>query len=127
MELNLKLFVASYLHTAAWVTCDSDENQEFTREAKKIAEQDCLEFIEAVKKEFGEEKAMELLTIRGFDVHYVTPSDFFLARNGHGADFRDREDLYTKEEANKLVEISKKMRSADCYHVRGKKSKLCFN
>lgn len=127
MELNLKLFVASYLATASWVTCDSDENQEFTREAKKIAEEDCLKFIEAVKKEFGEEKAMELLTIRGNDVHYVTPSDFFLARNHHGADFSDRTDLYTKEEAKKLVKISQDMGWADCYHVRGKKSKLCFN
>ena len=127
MKINIDTFVNDYLTTAAWVTCDSGENQEFTEKAKEDAKADCLKFIEAVKKEFGEEKAEQLLTIAGNDLGYIAPHDFFLTRNSHGAGFWDSPKIYGKENSIKLTEICKNMRAVDCYHIKGKKSKLCFD
>jgi hypothetical protein len=126
-QLNLNQFVNSYLATAAWVTCESDENQDFTREAKKRAEADCNLFIKLVQTEFGEAKANELLTIPGSDLDYLTPHNLFLTRNRHGAGFWDSENIYGEIEAKKLTEISHKMKEVNCYHLRGKKSKLTFD
>ncbi len=127
MKIDIKFFVIDYLHTAAWVTCDAFENMMFTREAKKLATEDCKKFIEEVEAEFGKEKAIELLTIKGKDLGYMAAHDFFLTRNGHGAGFWDRPEKYGKKEADKLTEISQKMGGVDCYHIRGPKSKLCFD
>lgn len=125
--LDFKAFVQSYLATAAWVTAESGEETAFTREAQKFAEMECQKFIDLVKKEFGEEKAMELLTIPGNDLTYLAPHDFFLTRNGHGAGFWDKEEMYGDEEAAILTRIAKECGGVDCYHVRGKRSKLTFN
>ena len=43
--INIDNFVADYLTTAAWITADSGECTDFTREAKKIAKTDCIKFI----------------------------------------------------------------------------------
>lgn len=127
MKLNIVTFVKDYLTTAAWVTCDSGENTEFTKDAREDAGADCLKFIEAVKKEFGEEKAEKLLTINGDDLGYLAAHDFFLTRNGHGSNFIDKSEKYGLEEAKKLVEIAEKFKEVNCYHIRGKKSKLVFD
>jgi hypothetical protein len=124
--IDFKAFVRSYLATAAWVTCESGECQDFTRDAKKIAERDCLLFILEVRAALGEEKANVLLTIPGNDLTYLAPHCFFLNRNGHGSGFWDRENEFGEENAILLSDISKNMGGADCYHVRGPKSKLTF-
>ena len=123
--LNFESFVSSYLATASWITCDSGENTDFTREGKKIAAKECQLFIDRIIKEFGEEQAMELLTVPGNDLDYLAAHCFFLNRNGHGSGFWDRE-IEFGEYADKLSNISKEMKGSDCYHVRGKKSKLTF-
>jgi hypothetical protein len=125
--IDIKAFVNSYLTTAAWVTCDSDENQEFTREAKEKAKKDCELFIKKVIEKFGEEKGTELLTIPGNDSTYLAPHDFFLTRNGHGAGFWDREEIYGITEAGELTIISAEMKESYVYHVGGKKSKLTID
>ncbi len=127
IDLDLEAFVRSYLATAAWVTCDSDECQEFTRNAKNYATTDCLNFINKVANKFGKEKANQLLTIDGKDVPYLAAFDFFLSRNHHGSGFFDRTEEYNEEERKALTEISHRMGGTDCYHMRGKKSKLCFD
>lgn len=124
-SINYKNFVADYLATASWVTCDSGENTDFTAEAKQTAYNDCLLFIGAVIGELGKEKAFELLTIPGSDLGYLAPHCFFLDRNGHGSGFWDRKNEYG-EYAQTLSDISEKMGSSECYHIRGKKSKLTF-
>lgn len=124
--LNFNGFVNSYLHTAIWVTIESGECSDFTKEAKKCAEIDCQKFIDLVVDKFGFEKATELLTINGTDLEYLTPHDFFLTRNGHGTGFWDKENIYGESEAHILTEISKEMKESDCYHIAGKKSKLTF-
>lgn len=125
-NLNFDQFLKSYLATAAWVIVDSGECSEFTKVAKDTAALDLQIFIHLVVKEFGEEKAEQLLTIAGNDLTYLAPHDFFLTRNGHGAGFWDKEEIYGEEEAAKLTAICKRIGSTDCYHVRGKKSKLEF-
>lgn len=128
-DINIKGFVNSYLATAEWITCEGDECRDFTRDAQKRATQDCEKFIDAVIEKFGEEKGVELLnTDGGNDVRYLAAYDFFLARNRHGADFRDKLTEYGGDEnAKALVQISQDMKEVVCYHIRGKKSKLIFD
>lgn len=126
-NINLKDFVNSYLATASWVTCESGECTDFTKEARKVAENDCQEFINKVLAKFGEAKGIELLTIPGNDLTYLAPHDFFLTRNHHGAGFWDSEKIYGEGEALDLTEISQQMKEVNCCHLRGKKSKLIFD
>ena len=127
MELNLTKFVLSYLATASWVTCDSDENTDFTKIGKEIAEKDCIKFIQAVRAEFGDEKAKPLLETKGNDLDYLAAHDFFLTRNNHGAGFWDKPEYYNgQENADKLTKIAISLGTDDFYHIRGKKSKLSF-
>jgi hypothetical protein len=123
MELNLKKFVNSYLATAAWVTCDSGENQNFTREAKKRAEADCLKFINDVCEKLGNYTGEALLTIGGKDLDYLAAHDFFLTRNRHGAGFFDKTDKYGVEHAKILTDIAHAQKEVNCYHVNGWKSR----
>ena len=125
MNINYKQFVNDYLATASWVTCDAGENTEFTNEAKEIAMRDCCQFIGAVLWEFGEKKATELLEVPGSDLGYLAAHCFFLNRNGHGSGFWDREKEFG-DDSNKLSDISESFGSIDCYHIKGKKSKLTF-
>lgn len=125
-KINLIEFVNSYLATAAWVTTDSGECNEFTRDAKKIAKEECKEFINRVIEQFGQEKAIELLTIPGGDLGYIAAHDFFLTRNRHGAGFWDKDEIYGNSEADILTEICHSMGEADCYHIKGVKSRLTF-
>jgi hypothetical protein len=116
--LDLKAFVASYLATAAWVTCDSsDECTDFTEEAKAMAKRDCTIFITKVIFAMGFEVGGEMLTIPGDDLTYLAPHDFWLTRNGHGAGFWDKEDKYGEENAKVLTEIAQSMGVVDCYHI----------
>lgn len=126
-QINFKDFVNSYLATAAWVTVDSGECSDFTKEARKAAENDCQLFINKVIETMGEGKAIELLTIPGNDLTYIAPHDFFLTRNHHGAGFWDNGKIYGEGESLQLTEISHQMKEVDCYHIAGKKSKLTFD
>ena len=126
-QIDLNQFVNSYLATAAWVTCEGDECTDFTREAKKQAKNDCQQFIDKVLAKFGENKGVELLTIPGNDLTYLTPHNFFLTRNHHGAGFWDSGNIYGEGEALDLTELSHQMKEVNCYHIRGKKSKLTFD
>lgn len=124
--ININNFVADYLTTAAWITADSGECTDFTREAKKTAKADCIKFIGLVTDKLGKDKAIELLTVPGSDLGYLAPHCFFLNRNGHGTGFWDRENEFGEDYYMVLDEISKQMGGCDCYHIRGKKSKLTF-
>ena len=126
MKKVIANFVLSYLQTAAWVTCESGECTDFTMAAKKSAQADCKEFIEAVMKSFGRKKGIELLTIQGNDFGCLSGHDFFLTRNHHGAGFWDKEDMYVENEAGILTQISQKCGSVDVIHIRGPKSKFTF-
>jgi hypothetical protein len=118
MKLNLEIFINCYLLTASWVTCDSDENTDFTIEAKADAMEDCKTFIDKVKKEFGEQIANELLTIQGNDLGYLVPHDFFLTRNGHGTGFCDKATIYGGQDiADRLSKIAIDMGEVNCYHI----------
>lgn len=124
--IDIEQFINSYLMTASWVECDSDECTEFTRQAKKDAKEDCLKFIEIVIATFGKEKGTELLTIEGNDLIYLAPHDLYLTRNNHGAGFWDKPEYYGIEASEVLTDISKDMKETNVCHVRGKKSKLTF-
>jgi len=124
--INIQAFVNDYLHTASWVTCDSNENTEFKKKAITAATNDCLEFIKQVKNRFGDKKAVELLTIAANDFTYFAPHDFYLTRNGHGAGFWDKENVYGIKESAILTKIAQKQGESNAYHSKGKKSKLIF-
>ena len=125
-NIDIDLFLTDYLNTASWVTCDSDENSEFTIEAIERAKKDCISFIADVKHSFGEEKGTELLTIEGIDFGYLSAHDFYLTRNGHGTGFWDRDEIYGGMNGAILTTLCESMGSSNAYHVRGKKSKLTF-
>lgn len=125
-SLNIESFVDSYLHTAAWLTCESGENNEFTKQGREIAKADCEKFIQSVQDRFHPETAEKLLTIEGNDLTYLAAHDLFLTRNRHGAGFWDKEDIYGEDNAVILTDIAHSLGEADCYHVKGKKSKLTF-
>lgn len=123
---QFKGFVNSYLQTAAWVTADSNECDQFTRQAKKYAAEDCQLFIDKVNEVFETEQAERLLKTLGNDVTYLAAHDFFLTRNRHGAGFWEKENIYGEENAEKLTKICHEIGGADVFHVRGPKSKLTF-
>jgi hypothetical protein len=123
-QINKEAFVRSYLATAAWVTCETGECQDFMKEAKEVALASCEKFIELCIEKFGEEKAMALLTVPAVDLDYLAPHCLFLNRNGHGSGFWDREKEFGDDDCKILSEIAKSMGSQDCMHIRGKKSKL---
>ena len=119
---QLAAFVTSYLQTAAWAENESITDCDlFTRNGNKIATEDCERFI-GLCKEVG----IDPFTYKGVDLDYPAPHDLYLTRNGHGAGFWDKEDLYGEENAAKLTEIAKQMGEKTAYHVRGPKSKLTF-
>jgi hypothetical protein len=122
----LKGFVNSYLGTASWVTCDSGECTDFTREAKKQALNDCKQFVDKVFSAMDKETAERVLNRPGSDLENLAGHDFFLTRNRHGAGFWDKEDVYGVNEAKILTDISHEMKEANCTHIRGIKSKLIF-
>jgi hypothetical protein len=126
IKLNIEEFVKSYLATAAWITCDSDENDEFTVEAKSTAKRDCIEFISQVTMVFGMDKSRELLTVGGQDLHYLAAHDFFLTRNGHGTGFWDKPEHYGEDNIDQLTVICAGMGEVDCYHMDGDDSLLTF-
>lgn len=122
--IDFSKFVNSYLHTAAWATCDSaNENHEFTKDAIERAKIDCAKFIGIVQFKWGKDTAEEILTIPARDFDYIAPHCFFLDRCGHGTGFWDRETDFGSF-ADDLSEISKFFGNVDCMHVRGPKSKL---
>lgn len=123
-SINIELFVNCYLYTASWVECDSGENKEFTKIGKADAKKDCLKFIEDVTVKFGNDKAIELLTIDGTDLDYLAPHCFYLNRNGHGSGFWDRDEFGDDKDA--LSDIASNQGGSTAYHLRGKSSKLEF-
>lgn len=123
---NIEGFVTDYLITAAWVTVESNECSQFTKDAKEMAKTDCIDFVNKVFIAFPEHKAERLLNTKGNDLGFLAAHDFFLTRNRHGAGFWDKEDRYGDDESKILTEIAHECGEADCYHIRGKKSKLSF-
>jgi hypothetical protein len=113
-------FVQSYLGTAEWVTVDGT-TRGFTKAAKKIAENECTDFIKMVFENFTKDEAIDILTYQGNDVSSLAGHDFFLTRNGHGAGFWDK-DIYNKLAPNgceKLTELAKMCGTADVFENRG--------
>ena len=124
MQNKFDLFVDSYLQTAAWVTCDIGECQEFTEDGKKMAALHCAKFLDKCHQN-GIKRAT-VLSFAGEELPMLAAHDFFLTRNGHGAGFWDKENIYGEELAAKLTQIAKELGEAVPFHVRGKKSKLTF-
>lgn len=126
MNFSIINFVNSYIATAVWSTIeDPKECTDLTPEARETAYNDCFIFISECIKEFGYDKANELLSIEYQDGSLLAPHDFWLNRNRHGSGFWDKPEYYG-EYTNKLSEIAKKQNTRDLIHVRSKRSKLIF-
>lgn len=96
--------VAGYLECAAWSTSDDGddnfEGYEYSNDAIKDAEKDCLAFY----LEAGD-------LFEGLDPDQVG-HDFWLTREGHGAGFWDRG---LGEVGDRLTDIAKSFGSGDLY------------
>jgi len=112
-------FVASYLATAEWVTCDS-KTKGFTKKAKQIAKNECLDFMKMICENFKPDEAVAILTYQGQDLSCLAGHDFYLTRNGHGAGFWDKDiyDTLAENGCDKLTELAKITGSADAYEYR---------
>lgn len=113
--INLTEFVQSYLTTVAW--CENEESKRISKKTYKQAEHDCNVFIDKCIQHFGNDKAIELLTTPGYDLTYLAPHDFWLTRNGHGAGFWDKPEMYGDQECNELTLIAKEMGVCDTYQT----------
>lgn len=113
-------FVQSYLGTAEWVTVDGS-TRGFTKAAKEIAKNECIDFIKMVFENFTKDEAIAIVTHQGNDVSCLAGHDFFLTRNGHGTGFWDREiyDELAPNGCEKLTELAELCGSADVYQYRG--------
>lgn len=78
--MNTEKITLAYLECAAWA---EELSGEFTKEAKKKAEQDVAKFCAD-----NEENILDFMTQNSVDETQVGHS-FYLSRNGHGAGFFD--------------------------------------
>lgn len=104
-----------YLECAAWA--DMPEENERTRQcvldfapcAEEIALADCMRFV-----------GINWKIIKDCDPMQVA-HDFWLTRNGHGAGFWDRSEIYGGEEnADKLTESAHSFGECDVFEHNGK-------
>ena len=101
-DLNSDEFCAmyvSYLGTADWTDADKNfPDVDLTPEFKAQAKIDCRHFIQQV---------YEIPASENFDWGQVG-QDFWLTRNGHGAGFRDRPEMYDgRPNAERLDKIAR--------------------
>jgi hypothetical protein len=114
-------FVRSYIATAIWVTFDSGAKAEATKQAYKVAEADCIKFIQAIYAEFTPSEAEAIVCQNGSDLTSLAGHDFFLTRNGHGAGFWDKDIYNTLAEngGDRLTKLANQAGEAYCYRIKG--------
>lgn len=99
---DLALMALGYLTCAIWTMADEDNPDDlviadFAPESRRIAEQDCADFVAANAADVTEAVSR---------VNYAWDSlghDLWLTRNGHGAGFWDREQLDEGEVGARLT------------------------
>jgi len=104
--------VRHYLIAALWSSTGEDGNplddtyepDDFDPESLERAKKDYQAFIS---------KAQSILP-EGYDESQVA-HDFWLTRNGHGAGFWDREEIYGEQEAKSLTELAHQFGEQDVY------------
>jgi hypothetical protein len=110
---HLNKFVRSYLATGVWVEFESDEMPEtVSKEAIRLAFEDCQRFIDKVKELFSKEDADYILKRPGSDLDLLAPHEFYLTRNRHGAGFWDGD---WDEHGDKLTKICHEMKECQLY------------
>jgi hypothetical protein len=110
-DVDREAMTSHYLVTALWSSTDNSDPEtggepldanydvdDFTAEAQHQAEEDCAAFIEQAKA--------ILAKVEDIDFTQVG-HDFWLTRNGHGAGFWDRPEMYGgQENADALTDIA---------------------
>lgn len=106
----------AYIECALWADMDEEEKHQGTvydlvRDSYEKVGRDILQFLQ---------KAEE----RGVDITKYDPAqvghDIWLTRNGHGAGFWDRPEVYGEDDSEKLTEICKQLGSAYVYAINKK-------
>ncbi len=100
-----KKMVDAYLTCALWSSNDDDGNpidddhdiRDVSRDSRKKAEKDCADFMRKAEKYFDDDDTADDEQIG---------HDFWLTRNGHGAGFWDRDNLY--KNGDDLTKVAEK-------------------
>lgn len=111
--------VDDYLETILWAETDGDRPlddtfgvDDFSDPARAFAKAELESFyLEATE-------ALAQLERAGVEFDFPDdrwPHDFWLTRNGHGVGFWDREEVYGKEAAHLLSEVSRRFGEKDAY------------
>lgn len=105
-------FTIGYIQAALWSSTDSDDNDrplddnfglnDLSTELLQQFEADCQEFQDKCRHLWDDVEDGPECTADERAGH-----DFWLTRNGHGAGFWDRPEIYGQENADKLTDMSK--------------------
>ncbi len=107
-------FTAAYIKAALWSTCDNDDNplddkygpEHISPELLVQIEADCEKF-QAEHGHLWANASGGWATRRAVLVAEQAGHDFWLTRNGHGAGFWDKPEIYGDDNAQKLTEACK--------------------
>jgi hypothetical protein len=103
-------FVQAYLEAADFADTPEDHTGEglnFDAESIAMTEKDCKAFLDSAWNLIGDKMEQ-------------AGHDFWLTRRGHGAGFWDRPEIYGKENARRLTEISKRFSEEIYVGVKGR-------
>lgn len=111
-----KLFTLAYIECALWSSCDEGgtpldrgyDVSDIHPDTLAAMAKDCADFLEMESRDGRTAAEMVPCNSRG-------GHDFWLTRNGHGAGFWDRPDVYGKDEAEELSSLARGMGSVDLY------------
>ncbi|MCK5613434.1 hypothetical protein KAR91_66805 [Candidatus Pacearchaeota archaeon] len=98
---GIKIVALHYCHAALWT--EGKEDMEILEYQLKEIKTDCQNFIDAARKQnlLDNHESKTDATLEEQLGH-----DFWLTRNGHGAGFWDRPEVWGKVEAKKLTDLS---------------------
>lgn len=117
---RVKTFIRHYIVAALWSSCaedgtplDSDYNpDDMSSDAMDRMTNDCISFMSKIGYISGDGAVKPLAKI---DQIEQVAHDFWLTRNGHGAGFWDRPEVYGQEQSDQLTAIAKTFGECDLY------------
>ena len=118
MGMNIDQFTKAYIEAALWSSTDGnddplDDNYSTDNLSPELLSQiivDCQSFQTNHSGAWANAQ-----TRREWSADQQAGHDFWLTRNGHGAGFWDKPEIYGQENADKLTEICKRLPEINLY------------